>query len=418
MIDKISKDQEQKLVDSVVDAIKLSNDGMHPNEAIAKVASDQGFNQDFIKRMAEAFNVSKSLKHLKSAKGDDRAAEFAIADPGVVIAELYPEAVVAPEEVKASSWEPAGSNMSDERFFDLESTPVLSEPREKTATHDGPTVDMMINRAYTELNHLERTAGVAKQAMAEAKDTLVQSIAKFASYFRQLSPEPFEKVESAALEHWGEGARSLMTAVYNMSKRAAFGDKRAEAGAKVKYGDRRPYELLAQAVDARDTYAEAAVKYAGAKRAYVEYKDKLDLRSRLVTKIAEGGIDLSIPGLMSPFQSLMELPTPEMSQSMVDETKAELLSPEYMAERRSIGTQLTLRDIMKNDPVIRSANPESVLSAYNELSRTAPSITSSPLALRAYLRKSIEAETMDPIEIAALIKMDKQLRSDTIQPEK
>lgn len=409
-LETLSKDQEAGLVDSVVSAIKLTNEGLHPNEAIEKVASAANYNKDFVCRMTEAFNVSKSIKHLKSASGEARAANFDIADPAVILGKLYPESVPTVTETKQSEWMPSGTSMSDERFFDLEHAPVHSETHKAASTHDGPTPDILINRAYTALNSLERDTGVTKQAMAQAREELGAGVLKLASYFRSITHEPFANVEAAALQHFGEGITPLMTAVYDASRREAFHEKRASGPAKIKYADKAPYVMLSEIVGARDAYVKAASAYFTAKKAQDNYKSRLALRCSLMRKLSAPsgeGFDLSVPGIMSPFKSLAA-PTPadgEPIRDMAEEAELEFIPDNFRAEQHGVGAQVALHKLLKNDPVLRAAEPSTVVALYNELARTAPAIVDSPLALKAYLRKGIESESYDPLELTAMMRM-------------
>ena len=411
-LETLSKDQEAGLVDSVVSAIKLTNEGMHPNEAIAKVAAAANYNRDFVGRMTEAFNVSKSIKHLKSASGDARAASFDIADPAVILSKLYPESVPTVTETKQAEWIPEGTSMSSERFFDLENTPVVSEKKEAVYTHDGTPPDILINRAYTALNAMERDTGIAKQAMADARESLGGKIHKLASYFRLSTHEPFANVEGAALQHFGDSVRPLMTAIYDASRREYFHEKRASGPSKVRYGDKTPYAILAEIVDARDTYVKAASAYFNAKTAQANFKSRLQLRCSLMRKMGKGtsALDLSIPGITSPWAQFAEpsegesRPAKDMGD-IAEEAQLEFLPDNFREEHRGIGAQVLLHKLLKTDPVLRSADPNSVVTLYNELARTAPTVVDSPLALKAYLRKGIESESFDPLELAAMLRM-------------
>ena len=144
-IDKMTKQQEASLIDSVSQAIKFANAGMSPNDALTKVATEAGWNKHFVKRAVEAFNTSKAIKHRKDAKGEEKAAAYEIADPEVILSKLYPETVAAPCDVKSAEWEPTGMEMDETRVFKLEHAPVLDRA-EKPAEYR-KDLEMLMKRA-------------------------------------------------------------------------------------------------------------------------------------------------------------------------------------------------------------------------------------------------------------------------------
>ena len=88
-VNVISSTQEKKLLGAMESAISLTNSGTAPNEAIAKTANDNGLSPEFACRMVEAFNTSKTIKHLKDNDGEKRAETFDIADKESVLKLMY-----------------------------------------------------------------------------------------------------------------------------------------------------------------------------------------------------------------------------------------------------------------------------------------------------------------------------------------
>ena len=121
----MSSKRQQELVDAVKDAADLHLEGMPASDAIAKVASDSQMSENETKLMVEAFNTSKTLAHVRSAQGSEKAASFDLADYDTVIAKAFP----AKEDVKVAF-------ITDYRFS--ESVPsyfgVAGKMLEKVAT--------------------------------------------------------------------------------------------------------------------------------------------------------------------------------------------------------------------------------------------------------------------------------------------
>jgi hypothetical protein len=84
--------RQQQLVDAVKTAADLHADGLPASKALAKVATDQGFNQHELKLMTDAFNTAKTLAHMRSTDGVDKTASFELADYDQASALAFPPA--------------------------------------------------------------------------------------------------------------------------------------------------------------------------------------------------------------------------------------------------------------------------------------------------------------------------------------
>ena len=402
-IEKMSKQQEVEFVDAVTHAIKLANDGMAPNVALAKVASDEGWNKHFIKRAVEAFNTSKAIKHRKTAQGEAKAASFEIADPEVIIKTLYPDNVQAPAEVKQAEWAPTGMDMEETRIFDLEHAPTLSHDSTKGYQKD---IEMLMKRACDEQHRQEVVVADLRQKAASARLKMINGIQKLSAYFRLNTHEPFDRVESALLQ-FDKSAKCVMDTVWDMSKRASFKvDKRASGPAKVQYKDKTPYTLVGEILESKEAYARAIVKCAAADQELKTYK--VELRERM-EKIAVGG------GTLAPFMLGMVLPkgSTEALKSMTTTgptSPEDITSVQFDAERKGIQTQMMLHDFMKHDEVLSKADPRKLVQAYNDIASVAPRAADSPLIMRGLLRKSVETASYDPYESANLVSIETGLK--------
>ena len=411
-VEVMTKAQEGKLVDSVMEAITLANEGLHPNDAVIKIASAVGYNQDYVRRMVEAFNVSKSLKHQKSASGDAKADAFDIADPEVILGKMYPDGEDTPDVAKAAEWEPSGTNMEETRFFDLEHAPVKNAAVKKEVhTYDGQSIDILLKRACNELYRKERSLEDVRHKMASDRMSLLGSIDKFASYFKSLDHEPFARVEGAAIAHYGKSIAPLMDNAYTLCKGAAFGEARAEGAWKpIAIKDRAPYAMLSDIMTCRDQYAHSVKQCSTALIDMNDYKDKLNRRMRIFSKIAGAGGAAAMGGAVASAVSnlLSKLPT----STPADEAPGlaqDVLPPAYEAERKSIQTNMMLNDFLKSDPVISKADPQRVLSAYNDISSIAPRSTGSSAIMRSLLRKAVESESFDPFELSNITKLETEM---------
>ena len=408
-IERMTKHQEYELVQAITAAVKMASAGMHPNDAIIKMATEKGYGKPHVNRMIEAFNVSKSIKHRKDAKGEEKAASFDIADPEVIFSKMYPESVQAPTEVKNAEWEPAGTNMEETRMFNLDTAPVISERRPEIHSYGQDGLDLLLKRACDEQHRQERTAEHIRQGMVDARECMQSELSKLAGYFRQIPHEPFDVFEKAALTIAGDSIKPVLELVWQMARRSEDrAEKHASATTEIKIGDRKPYELLNNILEARTKYAEATVKYAAAQQELTAYKADLNERMYALTKYSSG------IGALTPFMVGTMLPK-GIGESVGKGTSkplspADLTSVDFDAERKGIQTQSMLHDLMQNDEVLRRADPVHVVKAYNDLSTVAPRAVSSPMILRGLLRKAVESNAYDPYELANLVNMETGLK--------
>lgn len=88
-MNKISQSEERRLVRAVEHAIELTNNGMNPDEAIQKVASEEKYSPPFVRKMCEAFNVSKARAHGLSKDAEVRTKEYSLANPDFICDKLF-----------------------------------------------------------------------------------------------------------------------------------------------------------------------------------------------------------------------------------------------------------------------------------------------------------------------------------------
>ncbi|HDL86746.1 MAG TPA: hypothetical protein ENH11_10585, partial [Candidatus Acetothermia bacterium] len=190
-IARISPDEEQKLISSVQTAITQANGGMDPSEAVAKVASDQGYNPEFASRMVAMFNTSKTLSHLSNSEGSDRAVDFPVANIEKVAEYMAPTAV-KPEPAGEILAKNANFMAIEEPLFEKAAAEELKTPDPGYPRWGVPVVERALN---AELNYRRKIAE-AKTQYSAALDILESAFRKLALYFRSPGHASFEEVET------------------------------------------------------------------------------------------------------------------------------------------------------------------------------------------------------------------------------
>ena len=84
--------------------------------------------------------------------------------------------------------------------------------------------------------------------------------------------------------------------------------------------------------------------------------------------------------------------------------RLKLSNPQHMANLGAIRTRTALQELLVDDPVLSAADPEKVLTAYNELATYAPQALQSTAVMRAVLRQYLQnnASSFDLAEVRKL----------------
>lgn len=227
MPDTVDSREEQQLLDAVKTATDLVAKGKTPDEAIEKVARDSGFGPGKIRLIGQAYNNGQQLAQWRQPAGTsilDKVASFELCDPQKVIDNIYH----APAEKKAAErvhkdylLPPTWANNGQEKKA---STPL---PRLAPVEPYKPDPNEALHHAYGRIDRAKIAADEARRQANAATDDVMRKVAGLVGYFKQASHGrlPFEVVESAAREYYGDPGASLMNVVY--ARLGRTGEKRA-----------------------------------------------------------------------------------------------------------------------------------------------------------------------------------------------
>ena len=398
MIQPITKQQETQLVDATMQAIKLANDGSTPDDAIAKVAGDLGYGQPFVERMVEAFNVSKAMKHRKSAQADEKAGNFAVANVEQVMQRLYPTNTETPAEQKSAAWDPEGYSRETRVYLrDKPTDHTFTQPRVNT-----DEIPSLYNQGFKVAESLRRDVKVAETALRDGREQWRQAVTKLAAYFRH-EPQSFNSVGVAAIIKHGDNVKCALEAAYTLANLQERNVKSAAV--------KQPSPVAVVLTDRIDQLVKDCVahatRYRIAKEAQVSFDQAFNRRVKQADALLPFFSGLGLGSSGNLWSAAGESVTDEtVDPALAGVAQEDLASlPELEAERRGIRARLMLHDLINNDPVLRRADPALVLKFYNDLVQLAPDVARSPLAVRGALRKAVENETFDPTEVQTMLSM-------------
>jgi len=196
-----------------------------------------------------------------------------------------------------------------------------------------------------------------------------------------------------------------MDMVWDQSRGAKLGEKRAEAPAKIVPGDMEPYRMLQAIMDGRQTCAEASRVWSKKSSRARGYRQLIDKCGRTLTKEGIGGGFVS--GILSDSAMARAMSKSPSAYDTLVTAIEELGDPALESERKSIRTRMLLRDLMQSDDVLSRYPREAVLEAFNDIASLAPTVVESPIALRALLRKHVETGQLAPEDVSTIIELEK-----------
>jgi hypothetical protein len=258
----MNKQVEEAIVEALSKAVKQANETGKPDEAIVKAAVDAKFGPQKVMRMVEAFNVSKTLHHLKTA-GDARAENFPIANTENIIRSIWPDEPETPAKAAAAGLHPDYlidplDNLVG-RITKLSCEQIKLPPlTDKTAEEYGRDPQHLAVKAA---NEHDANASLLRQVESMCNEVFMRingCVDKAAAYYRRVGDrEPFDLLEKRAYATYGPAALSFLDMVYSG---ADLGNRRLnikrasddELGLQQMHFDdaKEPYSHVADAVTA------------------------------------------------------------------------------------------------------------------------------------------------------------------------
>ena len=241
MSETLNNTEERQLLDAVKRAVDLVDKGFTPDDAIEKVARDEGYGPGKIKLVAHAYNNGRQLSQWNQGGNIlDKLAFFPLADPYRIINRIYngptPKEKEAAEAVDPDYHFPP--SWIERPLQEKRARAPLPLPASAPLTpyRRDPLEDL--NKAYGRIQREKQMAEEASRQAGAAEDKVRMKVAALVAYFKQANYArmPFEHAEVAARSYFGNAAVPLMDIVY---KQARLREKRAS--------DRMP--VMAQGVN-------------------------------------------------------------------------------------------------------------------------------------------------------------------------
>lgn len=434
MPQQMDKRAEEQLLAAVKSAMGCVMDGDTPTEAITKAAQHYQLSPTQLPLIVQAYNVGRTT-YQRGAEGVlAKQATFPLADLQEIHKSLYPAQPQTTSQRKAAAvispdYAVPPRGLPSDHVTAMEKAASYTIPTPEPVSRGPGDPATRIWDAYGKTERYKRAVDDAKVAYTAARDRLLASLGKVASYFAEAAPfrARFGDVEYNAIQVFGEPARHVLTYAHDQ---LALGEKRAMWPPKqLQRVDvtEAPYSLIKVAIDRTgellDAYrdmtsttkeAEAAVEQT--LRPFVPAPSR-DTTPRSVLgdyhhlscdREKEAGFFGNTLSL-GVGASLRNSSAGRSPDSLVDSTAASLADPEHLDELRAIQTRAMLSDFLSNDEVISGYDPAEVMMAFNELSQMSPRSTTQPGVMRPLLRKRLSQGAVEPFEAQQITDIEKNL---------
>lgn len=424
----LNKEQEERLMGSLRRMVGHVNAGMGPDDALFKVSSEDQYNPHFVRRLAEVFNVSRTLAHFTQATSEKRADAFAISDADTVLQRMYPDSEAEAHQTKAAELESAFKAPPD---YATIRTPTPEIPR-TYASSAPPDFASVQDRVVKHSGILKHRAKIARDETTIPQRAMHGEIVKAATYFRSPDAIPFEVFEENTLSRWGTIAQPILDAVHSFSRVSLWHEKRGSMPARARLFDdtAEPYCYVGRALAHAEHLLETTKKAAQASE---ELESFTKLASEKLQAIREA-VRLRKPSI---FQSLLTKDADDLKDEGFQDAEGNLTSggslinslstvppkddnkeltiqwagdPKQELRKRKIETQLMLNELMTADPVLSKIPYENIMLAYNEIARLAPRAATQPAVMRNLLRRHLMQGLTDHFEAQQLAATERVLQ--------
>lgn len=423
----LSRAHENRIVEAAERVVDLVNQGMAPNDAMFKIASEVKLTPEFVRRLTEVFNTSRMLAHFNTAPPEKRADAFPLVDAEVVIARMYPkvEKAASDNKIRRTSGFAAPPSFV---------APVMTKAADaertfgKETTYGRAEISRVVHRANLLKAAAERELEHLRTDAAYRRHQLQTHLVKAADCFWKVNRPSFADVEAQVLAHYGVPAKDVMTLVYDLCEGGSLGEKRAESPAEnaIFDEDEPPYCHIRNALQAAAAAADFSQKCAAVTQELREYTQALD------TRLGLGRPGTEARRIPFPFDDLMDKESaavPSLTASVLLGNQLSQLferqsnndnrmeqkiqhgfDPEYEASLRAARTKTLLNELMTVDPVISRYNSEDVVAAFNEISSMTPRVANQPALLRGLLARRLELGRIDPFEASQVVTTERGLK--------
>lgn len=412
---------KERLLDGLQDAVSNYNIGMDEEMAIAKSASDHGFNKAQTERLVELYNTSRTLHHFEH-NANEKAAAFHLADKEAVLNLLFDSSNDKMASEFVEHIDPSADYGDPETdFYNCKSAEEFpfEQTFEKTA-NDIPDLDANAFRMERQLSKLRKEAEfLGDEARIEsemAHAALSKLAARISSYFDYGDTKKIASVVGLLADPKNVGVFESLSAYLpehvlgcNVKLAHVIDDRtvREEAdliGQIVEHVGKSE-QLLSKAEQRLETCKQASADFNKLILDYVDDGRSINAMDEFVSKQA----DLSGAALMT--MALGGIPT---YVSDIRKTPKAVDKEVEDANKRLINThrEMLLSDLVNNDPYLSEEDPKTIAGYYSHFAELSPELANNKEVVRSVLRQAVHngGGGYSPFDAGSFLDAEKTLR--------
>lgn len=385
---------EERLVDSMHTAVDLMNDGMHPNDAIEKVARDGEYGVELIARIVEGVNKSLSVATLKHASEEDRPKSFPLADLDLVVRRIFEEDT---QTKTAAQCTLPGKDFSGLGF--------VANRNEKTASgaEDAPALsEAELRGVRSKLERLDAFFGKAEeildQKLASARENVMHRLEDTIERLRPLSKPQLHKVAQNVVNYYPHTAEPL----FGLLREAGRIDLPAlnkTAGRSI-FPQEQPYRAISDLHGAAHEFEQLKVEL-----------------SRMKEAAGAGGavVAHTLGGAASSALGLRRM----QERAAKSEEPAHMdIDPEIVNVLKEMEARRNLMQLTLYDPDMKQYPFSSIIKAYNDSVGTVTDAYRHPNVLKNLMLQRLEGgDVRDVSEMKQEIELGKNLADQILKDD-
>jgi len=336
---------EQKLIKAIETVIHSTNTGINVNDAIYKVAMDEGFGPGSIETIVAAYNKSKTANMLKQAAADD----FELADAHNIINRIYN---VEPTVEKTAALQFPTADYSK---ADLQYKPVI----QKVASEDiKPTEREAQMSIYKYAKIREATQRKLDDAVAEAQYHFSKSVENVLAVMRPMPKSELQKVANIVVNGYNEQESGRKFVELCLSRLNRTDIKLQKTASTAVFPVKEPYLSIAKVFEYAQKLSTAKNSLVFFSKEAAPYSIAKDIGANMLTNV------LTSAGGNEPV-------TPDLIKTLLGKSKGEgaedLLDPEYYNKLKTLDAKRNIMELALYDKQLKKYDLPMIVDAYNDV---------------------------------------------------
>jgi len=424
----ISEGLQQRILQAVEKTAELVDEGMHPNDAIAKSVVMHKLGADCVSPLVHAYNTGRTTHQRENGHDPfEKAADFELANIDTIMRQLYPPAQAIKQAAEACKSEKSSPQ------YEMTPSGLLNRRKSKRIALSMPSpvvekgAQVSSEKAITvgDIDRLKIKAAHARQYESECFDKFAAALDAVVAHIKGYQSKSLTLIEKHAGMLFGDAATPIISFVKENNPLLCKQARHVQQPLLGEAADKTAVKLIKDAIDASAAAniatesraaADLAVKKAGAKlllpvvqqnnQSFLEITED-DLMQKAALGSMGGVFDVMLGTTAA--KTIGEKLVPEPLGSMAESETLKLMDPAHEAQLRNIRAEATLNELLASDDVISGYGDDDVIDAYNDIVQNAPAVADNRMALQALMRQRLQQGASSPFEVEQLANINRGL---------